>query len=61
MIDRGICQFGKKALNAQNAGAVAALICNVPGVNGGDGEEGVSMSGGLDGLDVTIPAIFKKL
>ncbi|NNE27716.1 MAG: DUF11 domain-containing protein, partial [Saprospiraceae bacterium] len=60
LIDRGICQFGTKSLNAQNAGAVAVLICNVPGVNGGDGEEGVSMSGGVDGAQVTIPALFMK-
>ena len=60
LIDRGVCEFGVKALNAQNAGAVAALICNVPGVNGGDGDEGVSMSGGVQGLNVTIPALFLK-
>lgn len=60
MIDRGICEFGTKAFNAQNAGAVAALICNVPGVNGGDGDELVNMQGGVDGASVTIPALFVK-
>lgn len=60
MIDRGSCEFGTKSLNAQNAGAVAVLICNVPGVNGGDGEEGVNMSGGDDGPNVIIPSIFLK-
>ncbi|MCB0596266.1 MAG: M36 family metallopeptidase, partial [Phaeodactylibacter sp.] len=28
LIDRGTCDFDRKALNAQNAGAVAAIICN---------------------------------
>ncbi len=28
LIDRGDCDFDRKALNAQNAGAVAAIICN---------------------------------
>ena len=28
LIDRGTCDFDRKALNAQNAGAVAVIICN---------------------------------
>ena len=58
LIDRGTCEFGTKALNAQNAGAIAAIICNIPGVNGGTGEELVNMNGATDGPDVNIPAVF---
>ena len=46
MLDRGVVQFGTKALNAQNAGAVALIIINnVPGplVNGTLGETDVSI------------------
>ncbi|MBT8229577.1 MAG: M36 family metallopeptidase, partial [Bacteroidia bacterium] len=60
MIDRGVCEFGTKTLNAQEAGAVAVVICNVPGVDGGDGDEFVSMGGGADGINVTIPALFAR-
>ena len=28
LIDRGDCQFGEKALTAENAGAIAVIICN---------------------------------
>ncbi len=58
LIDRGGCEFGTKALNAQNAGAVGVLICNRPGINGGDGEEFIGMAGGADGINVVIPAAF---
>ncbi len=58
LIDRGTCQFGLKALNAQEAGAGACVICNVPGVNGGTGEELVTMDGGDFGSEVTIPTVF---
>ena len=48
---RGACQFGTKALNAQNAGAIACvLINNVEGVFG--------PTGGDDGPSVTIPLIM---
>ncbi len=57
IIFRGTCEFGVKALNAENAGAVAALICNVPGVNGGDGEGTIGLGPGDVGDDVTIPVI----
>jgi len=50
-IDRGTCQFGEKALNAQNAGAIAVIICNnVPGI--------MTMSAGLVGDQVTIPVVM---
>lgn len=60
MIDRGFCEFGRKVKRAQEAGAIAAIICNVIGVNGGNGEEVLGMSGGADGGTVTIPSIFLK-
>lgn len=60
LIQRGLCQFGTKALNAQTAGAVAVIICNVPGADGAgsDGEQPQGMLGGDNGLDVTIPTIM---
>ena len=56
LIRRGTCEFGQKALNAQNAGAVAAIICNVPGVDG-SGEEVIDMSEGNIGGLITIPVL----
>lgn len=58
LIDRGGCEFGSKALNAQNNGAVACLICNVPGASSADGNDLIGMNGGSDGAAVTIPAFF---
>lgn len=58
MIYRGRCEFGTKALNAQEAGAVAVIICNVPGAGNdptSDGNEPMGMAPGRDGLGVTIP------
>jgi|GEM_PF-3840118 len=51
IIDRGTCEFGTKCLNAQNAGAVAALIC-------GFDDSRVIMAPGQDGDQVTIPAYY---
>ena len=46
---RGTCEFGSKALNAQNAGAIGLIIINsLPG-------EPVDMGAGADGGAVTIP------
>ncbi len=48
-IDRGVCQFGLKALNAENAGAIAVIICNnaddgsLPGLAAGDFGDQVSI------------------
>ena len=51
VIYRNTCRFGTKILNAENAGAVAAIIINrEPGL--------VNMAPGDDGANVTIPAIF---
>lgn len=60
LIDRGTCNFSTKVLNAQKAGAIAAIICNISGVNGGNGEELSTMSGGTDAGSVTIPSVFFK-
>lgn len=50
LVQRGGCDFSVKALNAQNAGAVAAIISN-------DGRPGlVGMIGNTPGL--TIPVVF---
>jgi len=62
LIDRGECEFGFKALQVQNAGAIAAVICNIEGVNGGDGNTDIfSMAGGANGAQVTIPAVMMRL
>jgi extracellular elastinolytic metalloproteinase len=60
LIDRGICEFGSKVLNAEDAGAIAVLICNVEGVNGGTGEEVLEMGPGDEGDEVSIPSLFVK-
>ncbi|MGB0882947.1 MAG: PA domain-containing protein [Vicingaceae bacterium] len=52
VVYRGDCQFGSKALAAQNAGAVGVIIIN--NVGGGP----VGMAGGTDGLSVTVPLIM---
>ncbi len=51
IVYRGACEFGLKALNAQNAGAVACVIVN----NGG---APVGMGGGASGGSVTIPVVM---
>lgn len=55
LIDRGSCEFGTKALNAEQAGAIGVIICNVFGVNGGTGEELLNMGAGDNGGQVSIP------
>lgn len=49
---RGDCEFGSKALNAQQAGALAVVIIN--NVPGGP----VGMAAGTDGPSVTIPTVM---
>lgn len=51
VIRRGGCEFGLKSLNAEQAGASAAIIANNDGSNGT-----ISMGGGAVGNQVTIPA-----
>lgn len=53
MVRRGTCQFGTKSLNAENAGASAVIVINNTGGNGT-----ISMGGGADGGQVTIPAVM---
>ncbi len=52
VVYRGNCEFGTKALMAQNAGAVAVVIVN--NVAG----DPVGMAGGSDGASVTIPVVM---
>ena len=54
MIDRGTCQFGSKALRAQEAGAVGVIICNFE-------DPAAGMAPGADGGDVTIPTLMLPL
>lgn len=52
IVYRGTCEFGMKALNAQNAGAVAVVIVNnIPGPP-------VGMAGGTSGASVSIPVVM---
>lgn len=50
ILRRNTCEFGTKALNAQNAGALAVIL-----VNREDAE--IGMLGGTDGVNVTIPMV----
>lgn len=51
MIDRGTCDFSLKVYNAEQAGAIGAIICNF--------EEGVlGMAAGEAGTLVTIPSVL---
>ena len=53
LIDRGVCEFGLKSLNAEQAGAVAVIVCNFE-------EAMVNMAAGAVGDQVTIPAVFMR-
>jgi uncharacterized repeat protein (TIGR01451 family) len=51
--ERGTCEFGRKALNAQQRGAIGCVICNY--------EDAVSqMAAGSFGNQVTIPTVMLK-
>ena len=52
VVRRGACEFGFKALQAQNAGAVAVIV-----VNNVEGPP-IVMAGGADGESVTIPVLM---
>ena len=56
LIVRGTCEFGAKVFNAQQAGAIGALIYNSPA--GGDALQ--AMGGGVFGPQVTIPSVFMR-
>ncbi len=51
MIDRGVCQFGLKALLAQQAGAIGCIICNFEDAT-------IGMAAGNFGNQVTIPVVM---
>ena len=53
LIDRGTCEFGQKALNAQNAGAAVAVIANNQG-----GDQIIVMGPGAVGNKVRIPSVM---
>jgi hypothetical protein len=48
----GACEFGLKAFNAQNAGAVAVIVINR------NPNEVIAMGAGADGANVTIPVVM---
>jgi hypothetical protein len=52
VIYRNTCEFGLKAFNAQNAGAVGVIIINR------NPNEWISMGPGADGANVTIPVVM---
>lgn len=51
LIERGECEFGLKALNAENSGAVAVIIYN----DDNNSDQPLYMAAGSNGSDVTIP------
>lgn len=59
LIDRGICNFSLKAKLAEDKGAIAVIICNIPGVDGGNGEQISNMSA-VGVSPQRIPSIFMK-
>ena len=54
IIDRGNCEFGAKALRAQQNGAVGCIICNFADAT-------LSMGAGAVGAQVTIPVVMMTL
>ena len=57
VVRRGVCEFGVKALNAEMAGAVAAIIVNDDRATDNDCTA-VGMAAGAVGAQVTIPTFF---
>jgi hypothetical protein len=53
LLERGLCEFGVKMLNAENAGAKAVVLANTLGR-----EVGNSMGPGAVGNQVTIPSVM---
>lgn len=53
LIDRGGCEFGFKALTAQNSGAIAIIICDIPG-----GTQTPGLGAGAYGSQVTKPVVM---
>lgn len=57
VIYRGSCQFGLKAYNAQLRGAIGVIIINVAYSLGNSDSYPIPMSGGMYGIQDTIPVI----
>ena len=57
LITRGECNFSLKTFNAQQAGAIAVIICNDAAL-GEDRGGTINMSNGNPELDITIPSVF---
>lgn len=53
IVDRGICEFGRKAFNVQQAGAIACIVCNFEDAN-------IGMAAGAVGNQVTIPTLLMQ-
>ncbi|MBC7778459.1 MAG: M36 family metallopeptidase [Phycisphaerae bacterium] len=51
MVDRSECEFGLKALNVQNAGGIACIICNFE-------DQDLNIGAGAVGGQVTIPTLI---
>ncbi len=51
LIDRGGCEFGLKVINAENAGAIGAIICNFE-------DDLIGMAPGAVGDNATIPVVM---
>lgn len=51
LIDRGLCDFSEKVFNAQEAGAIGAIICNFE-------EIVIGMGAANQAENVTIPSVF---
>ena len=60
LIDRGLCTFSQKAKLAEDKGAIAVIICNIPGVNGGTGEEISNMTAGTVTPNKVVTVFLKK-
>ncbi len=53
LIDRGSCEFGLKCLNAEQGGAIAAIV-----INNAPGNGAIVMGAGAVGGQVTIPSVM---
>lgn len=53
VIDRGGCEFGVKALNAENAGAIGVIV-----INNEPGNATIGMAPGAVGDQVTVPSVM---
>jgi len=53
--NNGACEFGLKAFNAQNAGAVGVIVINR------NPNEVIAMGAGVNGVNVTIPVVMIDL